>query len=141
LKIPGQCGINKGVRLLKTIVTVLLAAAWLPLAAHCQIETATGLEFLVCQPDAAPGQGGSSHCNDALCCDWESVLYHSPQNQPQVMPHLVGMVPPASLARLGNDLPAEVPARPPAAAPPDLPKPWQFVLRAALPVRAPSVAS
>jgi hypothetical protein len=127
------------VRLLKSILTLLLAVAWVPLTAHCQIEKLTGLELLSCSCPAADTSCDDSH-SDGACCGWESGQYQLPQGQPTVAAPLVAVVPMVMLA-VEVRLPAK-PASPVESAPlPRPPKPWQFSLRAALPVRAPSVTS
>jgi hypothetical protein len=132
-------GIYIGVRSLRTMLTVLLAVAWLPLTAHCQLEGIAGLEVLQCSSVTAV-PSSDSHSDDTSCCGWEFSEYRLPQSQPPVSAPLSVMVL-AVLVTVDCDLPAEVSAGIPTAAPSGSPKPWQFSLRAALPVRAPSIAS
>ncbi len=126
------------VRSLRMILALVLAVAWMPLAAHCQIERVTGLEILKCTPlpggeaPCSPGDAGS-------CCGWESGQYHLPAGQPQVTAPLVAVVPLVLVVE--SWMPTEGNGQRVTEAPPGPPKPWQFCLRAALPVRAPSIAS
>ncbi len=125
--------------MLRTILTVLLAVAWMPLTAHCQIEQVTGLEILRC----APTETGGAPCSPSdggACCSWESGQYHQPAGQPEAAAPLVALVPPV-VVMVERWTSAETGGRGLSEAPPGPPKPWQFSLRAALPVRAPSMAS
>jgi len=129
------------VRVLRNTLLLLLAAAWLPLTAHCRLEALPGLEFLqcadeqACQHESAPNSGGT-------CCSFESSEYFLPAHQPAVHPVLVLALPPfESPMELVRGLPASASLGVLTAAPPDLPSAWQFVFRTALPPRAPSFAS
>lgn len=126
-------------RLVRTWLTVLLAVAWLPLVAHCQVEGVTGLEGLRCQAITADTSSGNSHCDDS-CCGFESAQYRLPSNQTVATAPLLAVVLPV-LACLADDAPAERTSLLLATSPPQPPKPWQFSSRAALPARAPSFAS
>ncbi len=115
-----------------------LALIWVPLTAHCQLESATGLDFLGCgSAEQSDAQGGPC-CDDSLCCAWENGPCSLPQNFSSELPcgavletiPLVHVKPPQGSS---FDVPK--------LAPPYLCKIWQFLSRAALPVRAPSVAS
>jgi hypothetical protein len=129
------------VRLFKTVLSVLLALAWVPLMAHCQLESITGLELLRCQSAGETSAPGSSHCDDESCCTWESGQYHSPQNQPLISSPVHAVASPLALSVPDHSLPADPGVSVLTAAPPEIPNAWQFSLRAALPVRAPSFAS
>jgi len=124
------------VKRFKTLGVLAVLALWLPLTQHCKLESIPGLEFLRCAPDAA----SNSDCSDDGCAAVESALFKCPDNSNQIFsPALVWAVfpspvlPPASVAE-ANNLRSD-------AAPPELPTSWQFSLRTALPVRAPSLAS
>ena len=129
------------VRLFKTALSVLLALAWVPLVAHCQLESITGLELLRCQSAGQTPAPGSSHCDDASCCTWESGQYHSPQNQPPILTPVYAVVSPLAMFVPEHTLSADLGVSVLTTAPPEMPKIWQFSFRAALPVRAPSLAS
>jgi len=129
------------VRFWKTMLGIMLALAWAPLTAHCQLESATGLQFLQCDREGrVPAQGGS-HCDDSSCCDWESGQCRLPQNQVSffVADSVVLALEPLSAWAL-EPSPAGEPGMV-TAAPAEVYRAWQFSLRAALPPRAPSVAS
>ena len=128
-----------GVRFLRTILVVLLALAWAPLTAHCQLEHLTGSELLRCHcGDEAP-VSDSSPCGDSNCCGWESGQYKLPESQPLTStPLLFEVSPVLPVTTVPSENVYEFVS---SAAPPELPQNWQFVFRAALPVRAPSFAS
>lgn len=114
-----------------------LALAWAPLTAHCQIEVVAGVHAISC---AADDEAADHHtpCEGKACCSWEAGAYRLPQTQPDlVLPCPAG--PALCLADLELVLTApKVQLDPPVFSPPDSPRPWQFLFRAALPARAPS---
>lgn len=123
------------------MLALLLALAWVPLTSHCQIESASGLEFLRCSPPAQNSTATDDHCGDAACCAIEKGNCHAPAVQqlaarPVFAPPSPGMDPASEPLLLARHSPS-----PPAAPPPELSTSWQFVARAALPVRAPSLLS
>ena len=127
-----------GVRYFRNIFFALAAFIWLPVSAHCQLETVPGLEFLRCASDA---QNSNGHCTDTGCCSAEKSQYKAEQLRltlpsPDLLP--ISLVP---LLTPANSLPDEVSLGILTAAPPQLLKSWQFTSRTALPVRAPSIAS
>jgi hypothetical protein len=129
-----------GVRNFRSIFFALAAFAWLPVSAHCQLETVPGLEFLACKT-TAPASNPDSHCGDDGCCSAEKSEYKSEQLRltlplPDLLP--VSLTP---ILDAANSLPAEVSVGILTAAPPQLRKTWQFASRTALPARAPSIAS
>jgi hypothetical protein len=131
------------VRTLKIVMVSLLALTWVSLTSHCRLEAVPGFEFLRCASDsdaAHPDEGGDP-CQEGACCSVESSHCQAPRQQeivaavlPAILPQLYADVPNASL-------PSEINLGVPKAAPPEIPKSWQFSLRTALPVRAPSLAS
>jgi hypothetical protein len=129
------------VRQFRTIVVTLLALAWAPLTAHCQLERVTGLPMLRCSAaDEAPAARGS-HCDNDSCCGWETGLYQLPRSQPLTSIQPGAVVQPVWSAVAAGISPMEVEPRLVTAAPLYSPRPWQFFLRAAPPARAPSFAS
>jgi|SRR5664280_708399 len=66
--------IHTNVRLFKTILAVLLALAWVPLTAHCQIASINGWELLKCQAGTETPAPDGSRCDDSSCCAWEPLL-------------------------------------------------------------------
>lgn len=129
------------VRLLRNTLLLLLAAAWLPLTAHCRLESLPSLAFLECADDRDCHQRTDSP-DGGECCSFESASYFLPSHQPDVSPALVLALPPfESPTELVRGLPAPVSVGVLTAAPPDIPVSWQFSFRTALPPRAPSFAS
>jgi len=127
-----------GVRYFRNIIFALAAFLWLPVSAHCQLESVPGLEFLRCASDRPNAQG---HCNDSGCCSVEKSQYKAEQVRltlpsPDLLPALA-----APIVPLINTLPPEVSVGVLTAAPPELPTTWHFLSRTALPARAPSIAS
>jgi hypothetical protein len=118
-----------------------LALAWVPLTAHCQIESIAELELLNCQSAGETPAPGCSHCDDSSCCAWESAQYHLPQNQTPTLVLILELVLPVVSSALDDNVPARAGVSLLTAAPPEIPKTWQFSFRAALPVRAPAFAS
>ncbi len=136
-------GINKAVRLLKTILALLLALSWVPLSLHCQIEAMPGWEFLSCESGeeehSAPHQ--SSDCEDDFCQIIESGLYKTEEKAPLLCS--VNLLPPGVEPSIAISMQAPDPGLSPVAnpSPPVLANTWQFTFRTALPPRAPSLAS
>jgi hypothetical protein len=133
--------IYDGVRFLRNILCVLAALAWLPMTAHCRLESIPGLEFLACLTESnCHGQQGSNR-GDAGCCSAEKSQYTTEQLRvtlpsPDWLP-----ISSAPLLDLANVLPAEVSIGILTAGPPKLTVSWQFSSRTALLARAPSLAS
>ena len=128
-------------RLVKTVLAVLLALAWVPLTAHCQIESLAGMELLSCQSAGETPTSSGSHCADSSCCAWESAQYHLPQNQAPSLIPMFAVVLQVLISVQDDNRPVRVCQSLLKTAPPEMPKIWQFVLRASLPVRAPSLVS
>ena len=125
---------------MRTILCFCLAVVWLPVTAHCQLETLPGLELLRCASEAhdAPARGG---CNDYGCCEVERSVYKT--NQQRVALRSADLPPVfiLSLTVLLQNLPArQIQAIGNTPSPP-FAECWQFVLRTASPPRAPSIAS
>jgi hypothetical protein len=124
----------------KNLVALLLLVVWMPATMCCALERA-GVPFFqqCCEDDAADGSH-KDPCGDKTCCLLESGKYQTPNPTPLLISpeFLLSFVyvafvepPEASLSSF----------EPPESSPPDLPVTWQFSSRAALPVRAPSIAS
>jgi hypothetical protein len=128
------------VRSLKGILTVLLAVAWMPLAAHCQIESVSGLEVLSCAPLDKGGNCAGFPCDPGSCCSLESGQFRLPQSQPVTTAPLVVALP-LALALAAEEAPTETACFVLTDPLPEVSKPWQFSRRAALLPRAPSITS
>lgn len=119
----------------------MLAFAWVPLTAHCQMEAVPGFEFLRCSTDTQSTSETGDPCKDGGCCSVETAKYQAHRNQETGPVALVAILVANNFGVAEKSLPAEVCLGILTAAPPHLPTSWQFSLRAALPVRAPSLAS
>jgi len=125
--------------LTKTIALVLLAL-WMPVTAHCKLETLSGLDFLACveHQDSVPHQ--DSDCKEDVCASVESGDYRVEDNPPlNLLP--LAIVTPTEIDWLADDPRPEliIPAK--TYSPPELPRFWQFSFRTALPPRAPSFSA
>ena len=133
------------VRTLRTWLVVLLALAWVPLTSHCRIEALIDVGFLQCEADAPANHAGQEHgkpCGDEdNCCAVEFAKYPSSRQQDFLPAFLPVFLPSENSASIHPPLPAGGSPGILTPPPPDLPVSWQFSLRAALPPRAPSIAS
>ena len=123
---------NRVVSRLLQLIAVLLALLWLPITAHCSLETLPGLEFLECESDAS-----KKDCEEDACAQIERPSYKISDTET--------IVPEPQLAIWFELIfPREVPVdspQPSTAAPPEISPGWQFLFRVALPPRAPSFVS
>ncbi len=122
----------------RLFVAVLLLALWVPATSHCLMESA-GLMPTVfsCTDDCAPGAPGGQDADDA-CAALESASYKLSDDALAI----ISICPPVlALAFLLGESFSSAPSSPPlpTIAPPALPVTWQFLQRAALPVRSPSL--
>lgn len=126
---------------LKTIVAMVLLAAWLPASSHCLLEIAGLIHGNDCHATVhGHNHGAEEPGHDAADgnCQIEAGNYRLPKPgsfalSPDFMPCLL-----LSLAPPVSDLTASVPGFRANAPPPELPVTWCFVWRTALPPRAPS---
>lgn len=130
------------VKWLRTIVVLTLAALWLPVSVHCQLEQLPGLEFLSCcnhEDTTAPHQ--DDDCKGDACAVVESGLYKTEERQ--ISLPAPDWMPVASYCALRPEacFCAEVRSSHQGTAPPELSRVWQFSFRTALLPRAPSVVS
>ena len=131
-----QSAIYKSVLRLRRAVALLLVALWVPTTAHCLFEAAGIIEGDGCC--GADGDCSSPSCQ-ASCSILESATYHLPKSDPDT-PVLIAVW-------LACEFSVTTEATPQdelilvSDAPPELSATWQFVSRAALPVRAPSILS
>lgn len=120
-------------------MALFLVLAWLPVVAHCQMESLPGLAFLECASHEAPS---GDDCNEHGCCAVESSSYQvSRHEENSVSLALVLFEIEPVVMTVEVVLPAAINLGVLTAAPPELARSWQFVSRTALPVRAPSFAS
>jgi hypothetical protein len=126
-------------RLIRT-TALLLLALWVPVTAHCKLEVLLHSSLLACSTQGSSAPHQDSDCDGDECSVVESGLYKI-DDQPQL-----GFAPLAAplvtWEWVGEFLP-RLQAGPVSfgAAPPELPRTWQFSWRTALPPRAPSFLS
>jgi hypothetical protein len=137
----GISGMSMCVRFSRAVIAVILALVWVPLTAHCELESVTGLNFLQCPSAGDCATEGSSHCDDSSCCGWEAGFYKLPRNESSACVPLIASRTVDDLFAQEFDLSTTEVLVTSTDAPPELLKSWRFFLRAALPVRAPSFAS
>lgn len=126
---------------LRTLTVLALVALWLPATNHCRLEQIPGLNFLSCceHEESVPHQ--DNDCETDSCAAVEEGLYKTEDCQVTVFVPVFAAPPLLSMAA---DIPrpdtvttalscATTTLVPPAS--------WQFLSRAALPPRAPSIVS
>jgi hypothetical protein len=127
------------VKWLRTIAVLVLAVLWTPVSVHCQLEQLPGLEFLSCcsHEDIVPHE--DDDCEGDACAVVESGFYKTEERQASLpapeFEVLEFAAPPTNLVLTSTD--ADGPLC--STVPPELPHTWQFIFRAALPPRAPSL--
>ena len=140
-----KISINRAVRGLKTLLTVLLLANWFACTAHCQVEK-TGF-FNESGSHHCPGghsDSESSGHGDSRVCDWVTSGGLQATDIRVVAPEALAV---ALAPLLATDLcderltPNSRGGAESSVAPLELVHTFQFVLRTALPARAPSLAS
>ena len=134
-----------GVKWLKAVMTFAFVGAFALATNHCRLEVLKGLEFLVCCSHDAEADGHAAphqddDCETDGCASLEDGLYKSEDGRiPTIVPLLVAV----EIVRTDDALLTHAPplAQFSTFAIPELPASWQFLLRAASPPRAPSLAS
>lgn len=120
----------------KTIFGLLLLATWLPAALPCELKGALFPALNCCS--AENSQHGQTDCNNCQICGAVVTSGYAVSvvraTLPEIAPIVQVEVEPQELI-----LNASFPTK--SAVSPDFLPSWQFELRAALPVRAPSFAS
>ena len=120
------------VKRLLQLIAILLAVLWMPVTAHCSLETLPGLEFLHCESGAA-----ENDCDEDVCAQIERPSYKVSDTETLVpQPQLVLCFQIISTETVPVDSP-----QPSTASPPELPPGWQFTTRTALAPRAPAFIS
>jgi len=127
------------VRRFGNIVFALAGLLWLPVSVHCQLESILGLEFLRCAVEMSSSHNPDKDCTN--CCAVEKSLYRAEQVRLNVRTAVLVPTAAAPALPVANPSPAELHLGILTAAPPELPQSWQFLLRTALPPRAPSLVS
>lgn len=126
---------------LLTKAFALLALVCFGLASeHCRLELLAGSALLQCACAGESGQCQGTGCSDELCSGLESGGYRSEEQTPLCPAPCLATVAllPEPLSLPGPLFPALYESD---AAPPELPRSWQFSQRAAPAPRAPSALS
>lgn len=129
---------------LKSIVALLLAVLWLPASSHALLEHFELIHHV--HADHEEDSNGSHEHDadnhaaaDGLCL---TPSVKTPLSKPvAVVPFPWGAVALLNAAQDFSTFQSHSGPSPPGTAPPELSHGWQFYSRAALPVRAPSIAS
>jgi hypothetical protein len=128
---------------LKTIWIVGLALLWVPITAHCKLESIPALsEILGCcdhEEESAPHQ--DNDCEQDGCAAVESGNYRTQDHDALVVAPDFAPIDLPEAALEPSALPDEVSLGIFTTAPPPGERIWNFFLRTALPARAPSLAS
>jgi hypothetical protein len=135
------------VKWMRAIGSLTLALLWAPLAVHCQLETLPGLAFLAC---GDPSDGDccepvspheESDCEGDACAAIESGAYKTELEELDLNASASGPSACSISADREEAVLRTAAFLPLPCAPPELPVVWQFLLRAAAPPRAPSLAA
>ena len=130
-----------GVRHLKVIVTVLVLVVWSSCSVRCVIENLNcAAEPPCCNEDGGQSDQAPAAPGQCVCSAIQAGGYVSQQGAFSIPLPVDGMV-----LFLVAPQQAHRPTRPgsvqPVLSPPGALKPWQFLFRAAVPARAPSLVS
>ena len=128
---------------LRNILVVTLAVLWLPVSVHCELEEIPALSFLSCCPEENSAPHQDDDCETDGCAVVESGLYKIEERLVSLpAPVLVLAVFLGGLLETPLSAP-ELPVKcsPSGIVPPEIPRTWQFSLRAAPSPRAPSLVS
>lgn len=118
------------------VVVLAVLALWGLATMHCKLEALPGLDFLKCCCPGEPPPSGHTDCESDGCGAVEEGGYRAEEQTASApLPPLLladrSAVMAALLAELRNPDPVPSP-------PPEIPRAWQFALRAARSPRAPS---
>lgn len=118
-----------------------MALLWIVLSSHCVLEFMPGMDFLTCSADKEEAASDSHGC-DKTCCAVEFGDYQAKRDTELMTPIcFIGIVTIHDACSLEQAILPVLGWGSATAAPPEIPKTWQFASRAALPIRAPSIAS
>ena len=129
-------------RFAKTALIGMLVVLWMPLASHCLLECVAGLEFLQCDTAVEKeAHNDDQHGCDPSCCSVEFAKYNAPRPEEIYLDYHEASVALPATIHSANLLPEALWLGALGTAPPEILRSWHFFSRAALPVRAPSIAS
>lgn len=119
---------------LHQVVGLFFLVLWVPITAHCTLESISALAFLKCAGD---GPESNNQCNGDACSQLETATYKVSDSHTDFLllsftawsPLLILEFPPGEQAITVVN------------SPPEIRRSWQFSFRTALPPRAPSFVS
>jgi hypothetical protein len=118
------------------VLVALFLAMWLPATNHCLLETFSDETTDQCCSAETSAPVSNSHCES--CDAVEKIGFKFKQENSFSFAHASALSPLLALERFSDQqsfVPIEISTQP------QLPAAWQFVFRAALPIRAPSFVS
>ena len=116
-------------------------ALWPLVVSHCDLEQLPGFEFLACGDGAAETPHQDNECETDSCASVESGLYKTESGRlevPTPSVTLSAFLTASLLEATRFDSACNVTFD---STPPEIPSAWRFLLRTALPPRAPSLVS
>jgi len=125
------------VKVVFKVVALCLALLWAPMVSHCDLEHLPGMAFIACcdLPQSEPSQ--DDDCDTDVCATVESGYYKTEEQAVSApAPCLIALLVSPLLAAPSREEFSPPPI--PASIREDLPSRWVFLLRQALPSRAPS---
>jgi hypothetical protein len=122
-------------------VALVLAIFWLPVSVHCQLEEMPLLDFLSCCPHEETAPHEDDECEGDACAVVESGHYKTEERRVSLPDPTVEFPSIVSLVSIAPPSLGSLLAVATSVAPPGLSHNWRFQQRAALPPRAPSLAS
>jgi len=124
----------------RQVFVLLMVALWLPATLHCAVDQAELFESEpACCDEAQENEPENEACTEQCSVVAPGINKGSAENALVAVPLLVGLV--AWLTPVELEPPTLPGLDKPLNAPPELARTWQFVARAALPPRAPSLLS
>jgi len=129
------------VHILKRTTALTFLVLWLPVSMHCSLETIPGFNVLDWCCDTAASQSDKDGCAQDSCGEIEAGLYRIEDNPTFAVNLAIVLAMATPVEPLQPPTPTPTTFLSTNSSPPELTQTWQFVYRAALPVRAPSFVS
>ena len=129
-------------RRLRIVVGLILVLLWVPMTAHCQLETVPGFEFLKCNPsETSDSSGPGGHCEDNACASIESGAWKAESFHVDVSVPLILLVASLVAALVSLESYCSALAVHGSTRAGDFQKLWRVTLRTVLAARPPPLAS
>jgi hypothetical protein len=136
-----RTAINKCVKSLRIILTLVMVTLWPLVVSHCDLEQLPGLQFLACGDGAPDTPQHDDDCETDGCASLESGSYKAEDGRLAILASPVVWSAFLTATSLETERAAAADRTILDSAPPELPNVWQFASRTALPPRAPTFAS